>query len=90
MPKPTRLVQIGESAGSAIELTADAVRTSGLEIYGAGRNMAAGLASAYQQVVDWVRSGELTIDVVTAALSQIETAWTRTDLRGTRLVIVPG
>ena len=90
MPKPTRLVQIGESAGSAIELTADAVRTSGLEIYGAGRNMAAGLDAAYQQVVDWVRSGELTIDVVTAPLSQIETAWTRTDLRGTRLVIVPG
>ena len=40
MPKPTRLVQIGESAGPAIQLTGDALRTSGLEIYGAARNMA--------------------------------------------------
>lgn len=90
MHKPTRLVQIGESAGSAIQLTGDALRTSGLEIYGAARNLATGMAGAYQQVVDWVRSGELTIDVVTMPLSQIETAWQRTDLRGRRLVIVPG
>ena len=54
MPKATRLVQIGESAGPAIQLTADALRTSGLEIYGAARNMATGIAAAYQQVVDWV------------------------------------
>ncbi len=89
MPKATRLVQIGESAGPAIQLTADALRTSGLEIYGAARNMATGIAAAYQQVVDWVRGGELTIDVTTMPLSQIEKAWTRTDLRGTRLVIIP-
>jgi NADPH2:quinone reductase len=89
MPKLTRLVQIGESAGPAIQLTGDALRTSGLEIYGAGRNMATGMADAYQQVVDWVRSGELTIDVTTMPLSQIENAWARTDLRGTRLVIIP-
>jgi NADPH:quinone reductase-like Zn-dependent oxidoreductase len=89
MPKPTRLVQIGESAGLAIHLTGDALRTSGLEIYGAARNMATGMAAAYQQVVDWVRSGDLIIDVTTMPLSQIEKAWTRTDLRGTRLVIIP-
>lgn len=89
IPKPTRLVQIGESAGPALRLTADALRTSGLEIYGAARNMATGMAAAYQQVVDWVRAGELTIDVTTMPLSQIEKAWTRTDLRGTRLVIIP-
>lgn len=89
MPKPTRLVQIGESAGPAIQLTGDALRTSGLEIYGAARNMAAGMADAYQQIVDWVRSGELTIDVTTMPLSQVEKAWMRADLRGTRLVIIP-
>jgi NADPH2:quinone reductase len=89
MPRPTRLVQIGEAAGPALQLTADALRTSGLEIYGAARNMATGMAAAYQQVIDWVRSGQLTIDVTTMPLSQIEQAWTRTDLRGTRLVIVP-
>ena len=88
-PKPTRLVQIGESAGPAIQLTGDALRTSGLEIYGAARNMAGGMADAYQQIVDWVRSGELTIDVTTMPLSQVEKAWMRADLRGTRLVIIP-
>jgi NADPH2:quinone reductase len=89
MPRPTRLVQIGESAGPAIHLTADALRTSGLEIYGAARNMATGIAAASQQVVDWIRSDELTIHVTTMPLSRIEEAWSRTDLRGTRLVIVP-
>ncbi|MDM4763996.1 zinc-binding alcohol dehydrogenase family protein [Galbitalea sp. SE-J8] len=89
LSKATRLVQIGESAGPAIHLTGDALRTSGLEIYGAARNLATGMAEAYQQVVDWVRSGELAIDVTTMPLSRIEEAWARTDLRGTRLVIVP-
>jgi hypothetical protein len=48
------------------------------------------MADGYQQVIDWVRSGELTIDATAMPLSQIEKAWTRTDLRGTRLVIIPG
>lgn len=86
---PTRLVQVGEAAGSAITLTADALRTSGLEIYGAARNLATGMADAYAQVIDWVRNGELIIDVTTMPLSSIEEAWQRTDLRGSRLVIMP-
>ncbi len=90
LPKPTRLVQIGEAAGAAIHLSADALRTSGLEIYGAGRNAALGMAAAYRQVVDWIRSGELTIAVETMPLSSIAEAWARTDLRGRRLVIIPG
>jgi NADPH:quinone reductase-like Zn-dependent oxidoreductase len=89
LARPTRLVQIGESAGPAIRLTGDALRTSGLEVYGAGRNAAATMGAAYQQVVDWVRAGTLTIPVTTMPLSHITEAWTRTDLRGRRLVIVP-
>lgn len=87
--KPVRLVQVGEAAGDAFELPARAVRTSGLEIYGAARNLMAGMADAYAQVVEWVRSGELVIDVTTMPLSRIAEAWQRTDLRGSRLVIVP-
>lgn len=87
--RPTRLVQIGEAAGPGIRLTGDALRTSGLEIYGAGRNAATGMAAAYQQIVEWVRDGSLTIPVVTMPLSRIAEAWSRTDLRGRRLVIVP-
>ena len=87
--KPTRLVQVGESAGESFELPARALRTSGLEIYGAARNLMAGMAEAYGQVVEWVRSGELVIDVTTMPLSDIAAAWQRTDLRGSRLVIRP-
>jgi NADPH2:quinone reductase len=90
MARPTRLVQIGESAGPGIQLPADALRTSGLEIYGAARNAATTMAAAYQQIVDWVRTGALSIPVTTMPLSRIAQAWTRTDLRGRRLVIVPG
>ncbi|GIF97055.1 hypothetical protein [Catellatospora citrea] len=43
---------------------------------------------AYTQVVTWAQSGELTFDVVRVPLSDIETAWQRTDLRGSRLVVV--
>ncbi|MEV4623955.1 zinc-binding dehydrogenase [Asanoa sp. NPDC049573] len=90
LAKPTRLVQIGESAGPAIRLTGDALRTSGLEIYGGGRNAATAMAAAYEQVVEWVRDGALTIPIATMPLSRISEAWSRTDLRGRRLVIVPG
>jgi len=87
--RPVRLVQVGEAAGEAFELPARALRTSGLEIYGAARNLMDGMADAYAQVVEWVRGGQLMIDVTTMPLRDIATAWQRTDLRGSRLVIVP-
>lgn len=90
LAKPTRLVQIGEAAGPKIRLTADALRTSGLEVYGAARNAATSMTTASQQVIEWVRTGALTIPIVTMPLSRVTEAWTRTDLRGRRLVIVPG
>lgn len=87
---PTRLIQVGEAAGPSLQLAADALRTSGLEISGFGRGAAAGMAAASAQVVTWVREGDLALPVQTAPLSGIAEAWTRTDLRGRRLVIVPG
>lgn len=87
--KPTRMVQIGEAAGPVVQLSADALRTSGLEIYGAGRNAGSGMPAAYERVADLVRAGELNIPVETMPLSRIAEAWARTDLRGRRLVIVP-
>jgi hypothetical protein len=47
------------------------------------------MGEAYGQIVTWTQSGELTFDVVKVPLSDIETAWQRTDLRGSRLVVVP-
>jgi NADPH2:quinone reductase len=89
-PKPTRLIQIGESAGAGLVLAAESLRTSGVEIYGAAKGLGPQtMHEVYSQVVTWAQSGELTFDVVKVPLSDIETAWQRTDLRGRRLVVVP-
>jgi NADPH2:quinone reductase len=87
--RPTRLVQVGESAGSELTIPASALRTSGVELYGAARGLSAeSMAEAYRQVVDWTRSGELVFSVERVPLADIESAWQRTDLRGRRLVVV--
>ncbi|MBL7254199.1 quinone oxidoreductase family protein [Paractinoplanes lichenicola] len=88
--KPTRLIQIGESAGGTLTVAAESLRTSGVEICGAAKGLDAGtMQEAYGQVVDWTRAGRLTFDVLRVPLSDIETAWQCTDLRGRRLVVVP-
>lgn len=89
MGKPTRIVQIGESAGGTLSLSAESLRTSGVEIYGAAKGLdGAGMKDAYEQVLAWAREGSLTFEIERVPLSGIETAWTRTDLRGKRLVVV--
>jgi NADPH:quinone reductase-like Zn-dependent oxidoreductase len=89
-PKPTRLIQVGESAGSTLTLAADSLRTSGVEIYGAAKGLGpATMGEVYGQIVQWAQAGALTFDLEKVPLSQIETAWRRTDLRGRRLVVVP-
>jgi NADPH:quinone reductase-like Zn-dependent oxidoreductase len=88
--KPTRLVQVGESAGPTVTLPAESLRTSGVEIYGAAKGLdGTTMMDAYNQVVQWASDGTLTFDLERAPLSQIETAWQRTDLRGRRLVVLP-
>ncbi|MFC4534949.1 quinone oxidoreductase family protein [Sphaerisporangium dianthi] len=88
--KPTRVVQIGESADTEIALAGSSLRTSGVEIYGAAKGLdPQTMGEVYQQIVTWTRSGELTFDVEKVPLSDIETAWRRTDLKGRRLVVTP-
>ncbi|MFF4124652.1 zinc-binding alcohol dehydrogenase family protein [Microbispora rosea] len=88
--KPTRVVQIGESAGAGLTLAASSLRTSGVEIYGAAKGLdPRTMDEVYQRIVAWTRSGELTFDVEKVPLSDIETAWRRTDLKGRRLVVMP-
>jgi NADPH:quinone reductase-like Zn-dependent oxidoreductase len=85
-----RLVQIGEAAGPAISLPADALRTSGLEISGAGANLSAeAMAEGSSQVWDWIKEGKLHMDIERVPLRDVENAWQRTDLHGKRIVIVP-
>ncbi|HEX7661289.1 MAG TPA: zinc-binding alcohol dehydrogenase family protein [Pseudonocardiaceae bacterium] len=89
-PKPTRLIQIGQSAGTTLSLEAESLRTSGVEIYGAAKGLnAETMGEVYGQIVAWTRSGELTFDVEKVPLSDIETAWRRTDSHGRRLVVLP-
>jgi NADPH:quinone reductase-like Zn-dependent oxidoreductase len=89
-PRPTRLIQVGESAGSTLSIAAASLRTSGVEIYGASKGLsAATMGEVYGQIVTWAQAGQLTFDLEKVPLSEIETAWKRTDLRGRRLVVVP-
>ena len=88
--KPTRLVQVGESAGAELTVRAESLRTSGVEIYGAARGLSPTvMTEAYEQVLGWTRSRDLNFDVEVVPLSDVESAWQRTDLRGRRLVVVP-
>ena len=87
--KPTRIVQIGASAGPDIRLTGDSLRTSGVEIYGAAKGLdAEAMAGLYARVVAWARAGELRFALERTPLSAVEAAWRRT-VKGARLVIVP-
>jgi len=89
-PKPTRLIQVGESAGPTLTIAAESLRTSGVEIYGAAKGLSsATMREVYGQIVQWAQAGKLTFELEKVSLSEIETAWQRTNLRGRRLVVVP-
>ncbi|MBV8550850.1 MAG: zinc-binding alcohol dehydrogenase family protein [Acidobacteriaceae bacterium] len=86
-----RLVQAGESAGPTISLPAAVLRSSQLEILGAGSgNMPAPevLANTLQELLARAASGELRIDTERVALVEIESAWAR-DQSGRRLLVIP-
>jgi NADPH:quinone reductase-like Zn-dependent oxidoreductase len=86
----TRLVQVGEKAGAAISLSAGALRTTGLEIYGAARGITSeGMSEATDLVWGWLREGKLEAEIERVPLEQIEQVWRRTDFHGKRIVIVP-
>jgi NADPH:quinone reductase-like Zn-dependent oxidoreductase len=90
MAKPTRLIQVGESAGPTLTLAAESLRTSGVELYGVTKGLdATTMMQAYQQAVQRAQDGTLTFDIERVPLSQIQPAWQRTDLRGRRLVVMP-
>jgi len=85
-----RLVQIGEMAGPAVSLTADMLRTSGLEIYGASAGITPqAVGENAKQVWDWIKEEKIHMDIEKVPLEDIESAWNRTNLEGKRIVIVP-
>ncbi len=88
-PKRIRLVQIGEQAGATLLLSADSIRTSGLEIFGATGITPEAIGEGVKQVYDWIRAGKLQMEIEQVPLQDIESAWKRTDFQGKRIVIVP-
>ena len=86
-----RLIEIGEMAGPTIRLSAAALRSSGIEIYGSGGGSISRTAifDLFPQVWALAASGKLGIDTEPVPLAEIENAWRRKDLSGRRLVIIP-
>jgi NADPH2:quinone reductase len=86
-----RLIEIGEMAGPAIVLSAAALRSSGVEISGAGGGSVphSVIFDAFPKVWALAASGQLHIDIERVPLADIESAWRRDDLSGRRLVIIP-
>jgi hypothetical protein len=85
----TRLVQVGESAGSTISLRAAVLRGTPLTILGtAGIPPRDILVESFQQVMAHAASADLRIDTERIPLAKIGNAWQQ-DQQGRRLVIIP-
>lgn len=87
--KRIRYIHMGEKAGPDISLSGEMLRTSGLEIYGAGNIPQEAIPEAMQQVWQWIKENKFHIDIEKVPLADIEKVWQRNDLEGKRLVIVP-
>jgi NADPH:quinone reductase-like Zn-dependent oxidoreductase len=87
-----RLIEVGESAGPTISVAAALLRSSRLEILGAGSGNAPASPEiwleAVRQLMSNVATGKLRIDTERVPLRKIEDAWQR-DQHGRRTVIIP-
>ena len=87
-----RVVQVGESAGPLISLPAAVLRSTRLEILGAGSGNAPASREAWGEAIQWllgnVARGALKIDTERVPLSEVESAWER-NWEGRRAVIIP-
>jgi NADPH:quinone reductase-like Zn-dependent oxidoreductase len=87
-----RLIEVGESAAPTLSLAAAALRSSRLEILGAGSGNAPASPEAWleavRQLLSSVASGKLRIDTERVPLREVEDAWQR-DQHGWRTVIIP-
>jgi NADPH:quinone reductase-like Zn-dependent oxidoreductase len=85
----TRLVQVGESAGSTISLPAAVLRSTALTILGtAGIPPRDVLVNALQQVMSHAADGKLHVVTTSVPLAEIESTWERSQSGG-RIVVIP-
>jgi NADPH2:quinone reductase len=86
----TRFIQIGDSAGPVISLPALTLRGAAITIVGSGvMPPLSVLSEAFAQLFVLAAHDQLRIDVEPVPLADIERVWTRGDLDGRRVVIVP-
>lgn len=85
---PVRFVEIGQVAGPTINLPAEVLRGSALEILGSGGGSMPieKIAEQFPEFINLAASGDLKIDVDLEPLSNIEVAWQRKPTSGHRLV----
>src|SRR5690348_14474836 len=84
-----RLVEVGESAGPTINLSAAVLRSTALKILGTGGMPHwDALKEAFQQVMNHAASGKLRIETERVPLAEIESAWGR-EAHAYRLVVIP-
>jgi NADPH:quinone reductase-like Zn-dependent oxidoreductase len=83
----TRLVEVGASAGSTITLPAAILRSIDLTLLGSGFGSASieEILAAIPNLFEMAAKGALKMDVDRVPLSDVESAWGRTE-KGTRLV----
>jgi NADPH2:quinone reductase len=86
-----RLIEIGEMAGPTLSLSAAALRSSGIEIYGSGGGSIPHTAifETFPQLWELAANGKIRIDTEPVPLAEIENAWRRADLPGRRFVMIP-
>ncbi|MFZ0293328.1 MAG: zinc-binding alcohol dehydrogenase family protein [Candidatus Sulfotelmatobacter sp.] len=87
-----RLVEVGENAGPTISLPAAVLRSSRLELLGAGSGNAPASPEiwigAVRQLMSNVARGALRIDIERVPLEEVENAWQQ-ERQGRRAVIIP-
>jgi NADPH:quinone reductase-like Zn-dependent oxidoreductase len=90
-PHRMRYVQIGNMAGPTIALPAEALRSTGLELYGGGGGSIprTAISEAVPRIMALASNGSLTIETERVPLSSIESAWQQRETQGRRIVIVP-
>src|SRR4030095_14584897 len=90
LSNPVRLIQIGKKAGTTISLSADSLRTSGLQIFGGAAGITPeAMGEGIQQVYDLIKSNQLHMEIEQVPLKDIESVWKRADFQGRRIVVIP-
>jgi hypothetical protein len=85
----TRLVEVGESSGPTVALSAAVLRRTALTILGtAGIPSQGVLVAAIDQVPEWAAKGAQ-IEAETAPLAEVEKVWQRPESGRPRLVVIP-